>query len=620
MAPQSGVNGVLPVAVLQKNAPASTSHGPKVSQPRLKLVLRRLPPGLTKAEFDSALGEEWKLGGGKVDWMVFKKGKLSKDLAKPSKPGRAYIHVTSQNHVAPLGDHVRQASFHDAAKTFQDPALIGPPVLEFSPYPRMPGGRRKNDARQGLIDQDPEFKAFLESLTNPVPKPSLADAAVEAQKEEKVKTTPLIEAIREKKANKEKPQSKVSPKHTRGDSKDTGGDKPEKKILSKPGKDATPVAGDKGKRMSKSEKAAKDAVKVLTKEASMSQAKSSPSAAPADKVASTAAPERKRGSTAIAKSMLQRDLGIGPAANRRRGTKREVTPAQDTVAKVEDNASGKQKVKEAVPAPAAPEKHNKATPPPKKESSRPSRAERRAFKASLADKTNNKASGEDTKPQTKPNPVLSAPTILKKPQVAPQPSAQPSNPPPKGPAASRAPPTEPAAVRASSATAPASKKPGPTPGNTGRQAFLKHANASQGISEPLIEEALKVYGAIEKVEIDKRKGFAYVNFAEPDGLRKAIAASPVKVAQGAVQVLERKEKMVRNRPAPHQTHPTHPPHQTHAPPPTGPARGRGGFSGRGRGGRGGGRGGAVNTGSLGSNVSGAAPAAAAPVASAGTPT
>lgn len=77
--PQAGVNGVLPVSVLQKNAPASAPRGPKAQQPKLKLVLRRLPPGLTKAEFDSAIGDEWKLGAGKVDWLVYKKGKISKE-------------------------------------------------------------------------------------------------------------------------------------------------------------------------------------------------------------------------------------------------------------------------------------------------------------------------------------------------------------------------------------------------------------------------------------------------------------------------------------------------------------------------------------------------------------
>ena len=92
---------------------------------------------------------------------------------------------------------------------------------------------------------------------------------------------------------------------------------------------------------------------------------------------------------------------------------------------------------------------------------------------------------------------------------------------------------------------------------------------------------MKGFGGIDRVEIDKRKGFAYVDFTDPEGLQKAMAASPIKIAQGAVQVLERKEKVARNA--------------RFNGPPTGPARGggRGNFAPRGgRGGRGGARGGA----------------------------
>ena len=73
------VNGVLPVpaALLQRSS--ANRHGPssKVSAPRLKLLVRRLAPGLTQVEFEEALGDEWKIGAGKVDWISFKPGKVS---------------------------------------------------------------------------------------------------------------------------------------------------------------------------------------------------------------------------------------------------------------------------------------------------------------------------------------------------------------------------------------------------------------------------------------------------------------------------------------------------------------------------------------------------------------
>jgi regulator of nonsense transcripts 3 len=389
----------------------------------------------------------------------------------------------------------------------------------------------------------------------------------------------LIEALRERKANKDKPQKKG-----RGEHKEDAG---EKKILAKPAKENAPA--DKGRKTTRAdkEKAQREAVKALNKEASASKESAPPEKALPGSSAPTS--ERKRGNVNIAKGILQRDLGLGPAPNRRRGTKREIAPApaQQSTSKQDENLSSKQKGKEPVATPvAALTATEKAIPAsPKKE--RPSRAERRAFKASLVEKTNNKAESETTKAPIKS--TTSAPTILKKPHVA-QAHAAAS---PKTPAAARVPPTGPAASRSvNTLAAPSLSKadatPAQRPGHStpaistpmGKQAFLKHANASQGITEPLIEDALREFGAIEKVEIDKRKGFAYVEFADSEGLRRAVAAGTVKVAQGAVQVLERKEKHLvpRGFPKPR-------------PQPPRPAQGRGGFGPGGRGGRGGARGG-----------------------------
>lgn len=42
-----------------------------------KLVIRRLPPGMTQAEFVTILGTEWETGKGKVDWFSYASGKVS---------------------------------------------------------------------------------------------------------------------------------------------------------------------------------------------------------------------------------------------------------------------------------------------------------------------------------------------------------------------------------------------------------------------------------------------------------------------------------------------------------------------------------------------------------------
>jgi len=76
--------GVLPISAVikQPNVPVDISQreiSTRGSLSRLKVVVRRLPPGLTQSGFENALGEEWKLGNGKLNWVVYKPGKVSKE-------------------------------------------------------------------------------------------------------------------------------------------------------------------------------------------------------------------------------------------------------------------------------------------------------------------------------------------------------------------------------------------------------------------------------------------------------------------------------------------------------------------------------------------------------------
>jgi regulator of nonsense transcripts 3 len=80
---QQGKNagGLLPIpaAATQKSGGPPAKKAPKPPAPRLKLLIRRLPPGFTHGELETALGEQWKLGAGKVDWLQYKPGKVSKE-------------------------------------------------------------------------------------------------------------------------------------------------------------------------------------------------------------------------------------------------------------------------------------------------------------------------------------------------------------------------------------------------------------------------------------------------------------------------------------------------------------------------------------------------------------
>ncbi|KAL8936273.1 MAG: hypothetical protein Q9216_005018 [Gyalolechia sp. 2 TL-2023] len=503
--------GVLKIpASATQPRPVMASAAGVPSAPRLKILIRRLPPGLTEEEFQTALGDEWKVGSGRVDWASYKPGKVSKDPNKPSKPSRGYLNLTKQEYINVLSDTVRNAKFNDSKNSAKDPVLRGPPSVEFAPYGKVPRARVRKDARQGTIDQDPEFIEFLESLTNPVPKPASVDQPTAAGKsKEKVTTTPLIQFLKEKKANKGKEGPAAAAKgakHTRQTSKDavsgsnSGSDKtsPAKAVAT-----TTQTADKRSAQAIMVEKAARDATRVVNKQALASSKSQSPSpaaVAPADTpVPAVSSPlaekKRERGSASAAASILRRDLGIGAGPGARGGRR------------------------------GGPVGQNRTTPTSSPKVTPATLAQGESAKA--ADNSTTKSSG--TTPSTSNASTTPATTST---------PTQPVKP-PTGPAVSRVPPKTPASSMASASNTTSTPKPTATT-STATQAFLKHANPSQGITEPLLEEAFSTYGPVKRVEIDRKKGSAYVDFEAPEGLQKAIQASPVKVAQGQVVVLERR--------------------------------------------------------------------------------
>jgi regulator of nonsense transcripts 3 len=364
---------------------------------------------------------------------------------------------------------VRQASFQDARNTIHDPILLGPPSLEFAPYAKTPGSRSRKDARQGTIDQDSDFIAFLESLTQPIARPAGVDnpADGDEKKKETILTTPLVQFIKDKKANKSKDSGSKS-KHNRSD-KDSKQEKVQaKKLLQRADKETPATSSEK---KVKGEKPNKESAKTVKGNAASVKAGKSGAISNSTKE-STAPPERKRerGNAAAATKILQRDLGLTTSNGRRRG---KGAAMDATFPKTEGSRES------SVPTVDTLKKEGK----PSKNTST----------------TSNSTKSKDSESSSRPD-AIPAPTPTK------------------------------------STKGGKSKAP-----STAKQAFLKHANPSQGVTEALLETAFTSFGVVTKVEIDKKKGFGYVDFAEPEGLRKAIAASPVSVAQSQVVVLERKE-------------------------------------------------------------------------------
>jgi regulator of nonsense transcripts 3 len=70
-------NGQPSVTSSQSGADASKTSKAKAPVEGDKVVIRRLPPGLTEDEFVNILGDTWKSGNGKVGWFQYEKGKIS---------------------------------------------------------------------------------------------------------------------------------------------------------------------------------------------------------------------------------------------------------------------------------------------------------------------------------------------------------------------------------------------------------------------------------------------------------------------------------------------------------------------------------------------------------------
>ncbi|MCJ1309893.1 hypothetical protein MMC25_003554 [Agyrium rufum] len=543
--------GVLPGpgTATSKSANASNNNSTISKTPSsLKIIVRRLPPGLIQSELLQTLGTEWHVGGGKVDWMTFKAGKVSKDPAKSSRPAYAVLHLTKEEYLAPFSNQVREKKFVDALLTAGDPALLGPPSFEFAPYARVPGGRVRNDARQGTIDQDPEFIEFLESLTNPPAKSTPLEqvTATEIPSKEPV-ITPLIQFLREKKANKVKESaSSLKGKQGKGDKEAKNTQHADKKTGSTTGNsriDSTQVeksARDTQAARDSVVKAANRQAAAISKKANPAQQTTASSPAPSPKASALSTPpsaaaverKRERGNASAAARILQRDLGIGSPTGGRRRRENSSGPVVDpktpqSSATVDAKASVKNPASNDI---ASTPQMNQATitgsnttnpkiPPSKQPLPPTGPASLRA--------TPKQATKQASSANTRGN-NITTPSCL--------------NPPLKATPSRPEQPVKATPMTSASSISQSSKAP--TLANiatTSTQAFLKHANPSQGITEQLLTEAFTTLScAPTKVEIDKKKGFAYIDFKDSESLRKAMAASPVAIAQGSVVVLERK--------------------------------------------------------------------------------
>ncbi|GKT47098.1 uncharacterized protein ColSpa_07279 [Colletotrichum spaethianum] len=72
-------NGVIPASGQQPAADAPKSNKSRTPIEGDKVIIRRLPPGMTEQELWNNLGDEWKAGNGLVSWHNFAQGKISQE-------------------------------------------------------------------------------------------------------------------------------------------------------------------------------------------------------------------------------------------------------------------------------------------------------------------------------------------------------------------------------------------------------------------------------------------------------------------------------------------------------------------------------------------------------------
>ncbi|KAI9329540.1 Smg-4/UPF3 family-domain-containing protein [Obelidium mucronatum] len=165
-----------------------------------KAVVRRLPPHLPRAVFERTAAA-W-TPDDRVVWRSFVAGKLSKRApAKPNTFARAYLAFASLEHLLEFAQAFNGWLFKDEKTGTEYRAQV-----EMAPFQKTPRRKPRVDYRVNTLDTDPEYLAFLESLTVDPKEAFAAAQSAEASTTatsviaEDPKSTPLLDDLRAKKA------------------------------------------------------------------------------------------------------------------------------------------------------------------------------------------------------------------------------------------------------------------------------------------------------------------------------------------------------------------------------------------------------------------------------------
>uniref|UniRef100_A0AAQ5XZC7 UPF3 domain-containing protein n=1 Tax=Amphiprion ocellaris TaxID=80972 RepID=A0AAQ5XZC7_AMPOC len=171
-----------------------TERAKEKKEAMTKIVIRRLPPSLTKEDLEEQLQPL-----PEVDYLEF----FSNDTSLyPHLFARAYINFKNQEDIVLFRDRFDGYVFID------NRGQEYPAIVEFAPFQKTAKKRsKKKDAKCGTIAEDPDYKKFLEFYNGDEEKftstPETLLEEIEAKSKELVakKTTPLLDFLKNKQVN-----------------------------------------------------------------------------------------------------------------------------------------------------------------------------------------------------------------------------------------------------------------------------------------------------------------------------------------------------------------------------------------------------------------------------------
>ncbi|XP_068186125.1 regulator of nonsense transcripts 3A isoform X3 [Antennarius striatus] len=181
----------------QESTSGALKHKDDKKEVFTKVVLRRLPPNLSKEQLEEQLSPL-----PPYDYFEFFQADQS---LYPHLFSRAYINFRNPEDILLFRDRFDGYVFID------NKGQEYPAVVEFAPFQKISKKKlKKKDAKAGSIEEDPEYKRFLENYScdeeKSMANPETLLGEIEAKTRELIakRTTPLLEYIKNKKIEKQR--------------------------------------------------------------------------------------------------------------------------------------------------------------------------------------------------------------------------------------------------------------------------------------------------------------------------------------------------------------------------------------------------------------------------------